>query len=154
MISNITRKTYKAILLFFAVTVLALLCAYNASSTAYLINWEHTVYIDDSVKKQVFLIILSIAMLLKFKESKLYGKLAQEIQNDAFFTRIRFVLLATIFIGCIVWIFCTQFVPGVDEYSVQSIVMQAVNGDFSEFQSMRYMDQYPNQWGIFVISYL
>lgn len=93
-------------------------------------------------------------MLLKFKESKLYGKLAQEIQNDAFFTRIRFVLLATIFIGCIVWIFCTQFVPGVDEYSVQSIVMQAVNGDFSEFQSMRYMDQYPNQWGIFVISYL
>lgn len=70
MISKVIRKTYKTVILFFAVAILALLCAYNASSTACFINWEHTAYVDDSVKKQILLIIFVCAILIKFKESK------------------------------------------------------------------------------------
>lgn len=115
MISKVIRKTYKTVILFFAVAILALLCAYNASSTACFINWEHTAYVDDSVKKQILLIIFVCAILIKFKESKSYERLTKKVQDDTSFIQIRFVLLATIFAGCTVWILSTQFVPGVDE---------------------------------------
>lgn len=154
MISKVIRKTYKTVILFFAVAILALLCAYNASSTACFINWEHTAYVDDSVKKQILLIIFVCAILIKFKESKSYERLTKKVQDDTSFIQIRFVLLATIFAGCTVWILSTQFVPGVDEWAVQDITSRAIRGDFSDFQSMAYMDQYPNQWGLFIVSYI
>lgn len=153
-ISNAIRKIYITIVVAFALVILTLLCAYNASSTTFLINWEHTVYVNDSVFFHVALVVVTLFILVKCSRSASYKKFEKWIEEYEHFQKLKFILLCCIFGIGTIWALSTQFIPGVDEYDVQNIVAQALKGDFSGFSEHAYMDQHPNQWGLFVVSYL
>ena len=144
---------YRTIVTIFFLAIITLICAYNATSTAYLINWEHTVYVKDSIFGNLIAAVGFVVILYFFADSKYFCSLKKATLSEDTFQKWKYRIIISIFLVSSIWALSTQFIPGVDEYAVQSIVREALNSDFHSFEPLAYMDLYPNQWGFFLFSY-
>ncbi len=152
--ADVIQNIYRFLVIGCFLIIITFLCAYNAASTAVLINWEHTVYIADSVKLHLVFIALSVIFVILLKKSGAYRFVCEKLEDDKIFGRCKFFLIITIlFLSCL-WALSTQFMPGVDEYAVQQAVEEVLEGNYDSFAPLAYMDEYPNNWGFFLFSYV
>ncbi len=152
--ANVIQNIYRFLVIGCFLIIMAFLCAYNAASTAVLINWEHTAYIADSVKLNLAFVILSVILIILLKKSGAYRFVCRKLEDDKIFGKCKIFLIITILSLSCLWALSTQFVPGVDEYAVQQAVEEVLEGNYDSFAPLAYMDEYPNNWGFFLFSYL
>lgn len=152
--ADVIQNIYRFLVVGCFLIIITFLCAYNAASTAVLINWEHTVYIADSVKLHLVFIVLSIIFVILLKRSGAYRFVCKKLEDDKIFGRCKFFLIITILVLSCLWVLSTQFKPGVDEYAVQQAVEEVLEGNYESFAPLAYMDEYPNNWGFFLFSYI
>ncbi len=152
--ADIIQNIYRFLVVGCFLIIITFLCAYNAASTAVLINWEHTAYIADSVKLHLAFIVLSLILVILLKRSGAYHFICRKLEDDKIFGRCKFFLIITILALSCLWVLSTQFKPGVDEYAVQQAVEEVLEGNYESFAPLAYMDEYPNNWGFFLFSYI
>lgn len=150
VIKNIYKLSVTSIFLI----IITMLCFYNATSTSYLINWEHTAYVKDSAVMNIIFTLCAVLVAFYIGKSKSYHAMSMRVSQDKEFRKWKRIIIGCTFILSAIWAISTQFVPGIDEYAIQAAVREVMQGDFSSFQHMAYMDQYPNQWGFFLFSYV
>ena len=148
------ERFYKWIIAGLFLIIISFLCLCNAASTSHLIMWEHTICTKDSVIFHIFLIAITIFAISAFKKSKINQGLREYLSDEKEFKRVKNIILCMIFALSAIWALSTQFVPGVDEYNIQSIVREVLQGNLSSFKDHAYMDIYPQQWGFFLFSLL
>lgn len=148
------KSIYRFLIIGSFIFIITLLCAFNAASTAVLINWEHTAYIADSVKLHLVFILLSVLLAVLAVKSGVYRMICHKLEDDKIFGNCKTVLVIAILVLSSTWALCTQFIPGVDEYAVQLAVKQVMEGNYESFAPLAYMDEYPNNWGFFLFSYV
>ncbi len=152
--ANVIQNIYRFLVIGCFLIIMTFLCAYNAASTAVLINWEHTAYIADSVKLNLVFVVLSVILVILVKRSGAYRFVCKKLEDDKIFGRCKaFLIIVILSLACL-WALSTQFMPGVDEYAVQHAVVEVLDGNYESFAPLAYMDEYPNNWGFFLFSYL
>lgn len=147
------ERVYKWSIILIFMIIITLICLYNITSTSHLIDWEHTVYVKDYIFPHILTLVITMALMLYLKKSKLYHKMKNKLSEKEEFRKWKCMIIIGIFTLSSIWALSTQFIPGVDEYAVQDYVRGSLEGDFHSFAHMGYMDQYPNQWGFFLFSY-
>lgn len=147
-------RVYSSVVFTFSAAILTLLICYKVTTTTVLIQWEHTVYVRNSIFLCIGFFLVCMSGLFLFVSSSSYERLKVRLEDDFLFLRVRRILLFAVFLISVGWVLCTQFVPGVDEGEVQYYVYLATQGNFEIFEPGKYMVQYPNQWGLFLLEYL
>ena len=153
-LSKWVEKAYRWVMFFFSAGILTLFVCYKLIATSVLVRWEHAIHIQNSIMPCLIGLILLLAAGFLFASSKAYPFLSGKLKDDRFYFMVRRGLLFGIFLISAGWVICTQFVPGVDEGETMHYAYLAYQGNFDQFRSGGYLQQYPNQWGLFLLEYL
>lgn len=146
----IMKELYRYIIVSVAMAVLLLITIYNAKMTSYLVKWEVTYYVKDSIFINVLSLCAVITFLTIFGRSKRYAALAAKISEDKLFSKLKFVLLLIIFLEAAIWAISTQFIPGVDEGEIQQYVADFMHNNYSAFAPGGYMCRSTDNRGLFL----
>lgn len=152
-VSKIIELIYEHGAITFIIAFLSLIIFYNLCMTSYLVKWEITYYVRDSIIINFALFLLFIIALTGFKKSKYYVKLTNIVEDEDSFNKIRKVFLILIFLTSLFWALCTQYIPGVDEGAIQTFVNDYIQNQYYMFAPGEYMQAYPNNWGLFLFTY-
>lgn len=145
---------YERVLTLFAVSVISLILFYNITMTSYLVKWEVTYYVKDSVWLNLLMIFLFLISLKLLKVTILYHKIDDYISDEIKLLKLKRILLWIIFGIAAIWALSTQFIPGVDEGEIQEYVYQFIKGNYEAFEPGNYMNRYPIQRGYFLFVYI
>ena len=140
----------------FAAVLLTLITYYNAKMTAVFVDWEVVWYIADRPWLHVLLFLLLVGSLCLFQRTETARRINRWLENDRHYRVLRCTLLAAIVAVAALWVICTQFTPGVDEYEMQEYVYEYLHGDYSAFRNtfdnnwLPDMARYANNRGLFL----
>lgn len=146
----VIRNLYRYVSVSAVLAVLLLITVYNAKMTSYLVKWEVTYYVRDSVFINLLSVCFVVIFLQLFRCSKMYAALKDKIENDNYFSKIKFILLLIIFFLAAFWAISTQFIPGVDEGEIQQFVSDFMRKDYSMFAPGGYMCRSADNRGLFL----
>lgn len=144
-------ELYRYVVVTAAAAVLLLIAVYNAKMTSYLVKWEVTYYVKDSIWVNLLSVCVVVAFLLLFRRSKAYGVLTEKLSDDSVFSKVKLAMLLVIFAEAAFWAVSTQFIPGVDEGEIQQFVSDFMREkDFSMFAPGGYMGRSADNRGLFL----
>lgn len=150
---NFCERTI-AIIFFIIAAFLLVLSIYNTSAISVSYD-EYTYFIKDNYIRNIFIILLFIIALFVLSKLKITKSLIKRINNDnKLFAKLKYISFGVVFLLTIYWIITAWFWPEADQWSVQQIVVEMRNGDFSSFVGSGYLARYPFQSGIVLLSYL
>lgn len=150
LIKKPISNLYRYVIVSAAMAVLLLIAVYNAKMTAYLVKWEVTYYVEDSIFINLLSLCAVIVFLMVCRHTRLYKAMADKIAEDSFFSNIKLVLLLVIFSEAAFWAISTQFIPGVDEGEIQQFVSDFMRKDYSMFAPGGYMCRSADNRGLFL----
>lgn len=126
-------------------------------STSMMNSGEHTYLVSDSIALNIvselaFLVIICVLskIFLSYKQKK---SLSADIQNKRM-NKICCILLCTMAALATFFVLTTQRNARADQLSVQTIVNQWIDRNYSCFNQGGYLDRYPNQAGIILVCYV
>ncbi len=134
--------------------ILLWLISLSFVSTSYITKGEHTFYLMDS---PVFLIVILAGALLglnRINKLACIKKIKKELEDEFKFKKVKCFILITQLISTVLWVLCTQLIPGGDQYRVLEAAYGLDCKDYTMFMENGYIALYPNQIGLVVIYYL
>ena len=152
-INKYCEKIYCYIIVFCSLCVLGVISFYNAIMTSYLVKWEVTYYVKDSIVLNILSVIFFILFLFLIKISQLYQYLQNIVADDVKYKKLKNTIFFLIFLIGSVWALCTQFIPGVDEGELQEMLFAFSKKDYYMFAPGGYLDRYHNNIGLFLYEY-
>ena len=145
---------YTVSLFFFAI-ILFLYCI-TAVSTTILIKEKEGGHFFISDHPIITLIVIAaiIAVFVIMKGSRSLNDFIERIKkDDAYFKKVRFIMLGAMGIISLFWVFSTQFIPTADQIKIQNVVNDLRAENYTLFEPGEYFEIYTNQYGLVLISY-
>ncbi len=152
-IGRYTENIYKYVITFCALCIITLLIFYNAAMTSYLVKWEVTYYVADSVMLNVISVLILVSVILYIRKSNLYTHLQNIVAVDEKYKKIKNATLLIIFFICVFWVVSTQFIPGVDEGEILQMISDYSQKNYDMFAHGGYLDRYHHNIGLFWYEY-
>ena len=131
-----------------------------AFSTTFIERYEMPYFLPDSPLLNISFVLIAILASIyiyiykRKKTGRLHGIVIRVEQDDAFFSRIRSVLLWAIWFLISLWVVCTQVPPYGDQRAVLLAAQYMAMGDFTPSGPVGYFYVYNNQIGITMVVYL
>ena len=140
------------ILSFLIVTYLFYLAGFSTSVTN---ASEHTWLIEDSFIRNMFWVILILAVIgIAKAKSAGFRSFVKRLNEDAAFCRkCRRYMLVLLGVICLAAVIVLQKVPVNDQRTVCDIANSMMNHDYYAFERGGYIDEYPNQLGMVLFLY-
>lgn len=139
---------------FFCIGVISLIFFYNMQMTSYLVKWEVTYFVEDSIIKNFLVLGSFLLVLFIANKTHILCKLNCFFRNDKCYKMIKYGLLWLILGLALIWAVSTQYIPGIDEGLIQTYIYRFIRGDASMFAPGEYMNKYPFQWFYFIYAYV
>lgn len=152
-INKYFEKIYCHTIVFCSLCILSIISFYNAIMTSYLVKWEVTYYVKDSVVLNMLSVLLLILFLFLIRISQLYQYIQNVITDDIKYKKFQNTIFFIIFLIGALWSLCTQFIPGVDEGELQEMLSSFSKKDYYMFAPGGYLDRYHNNIGFFLYEY-
>lgn len=112
-------------------------------------------FISDKTALSIIMIVLIPVVGKNLLDSRAVKKFLNRIKtDDVYFKKIRIRMLAVMGIVSVLWVLSTQFIPGADQLSIMNGVYALHKEDYSKFLPGTYFEQYQNQYGILLLSYI
>lgn len=155
---NFFDKLYKYVISLLFLLIITFLCFLSYAGTCY-VSIQYTTdisfFLKDNAFKNILFTLLFLVLLILFSRFGFVKKIINIINtNEKVFVLIKVILLCLIAIIASIWVYGTQIYPEGDQALILDAVEGFKNNDFSLFDSGEYMENCPNQIGIFLIYYL
>lgn len=144
-----------ALLFLLIITYLSYLSYVQTCYVSMQYTTDVSFFLKDNVVKNVLFSLLFLLLIIFFSRLNLVKKIINLVNtNKKIFIIIKIILLFLIAIVASLWVWGTQILPEGDQALILDAVNKFKNNDFSSFDSGEYMENCPNQLGIFLIYYL
>lgn len=146
--------SYGITIIFFAITLF--LCVISAYCTTYITSRdEHSYFLKDSILTNLVFVVVILFYVRLVKKNQYTQKISVKLENNnIFFGKCKKILLLISFALGVIWVTATQYIPGADQYKIQDAVYLFHLKDYQMFFKGGYLDQYQNQLGFFLYSYV
>ena len=152
---ELLRAVYKVVVGVFAAAIFSILIVMSFISTCWISsdNMEFTFFCKDNfIANIVFLIILT-GILFSLYRKDVFEKLAQRLEDDKFFLKLKSGLLVAIFLISFFWVIISQVVPASDQLDVMSVAFDIRKGDYHSLEPGGYLERCNNQTGLVMLEY-
>ena len=144
-----------ALLFLLIITYLSYLSYVQTCYVSMQYTTDVSFFLKDNVVKNVLFSLLFLLLIIFFSRLNFVKKIINLVNtNKKIFIIIKTILLFLIAIVASLWVWGTQILPEGDQALILDAVNKFKNNDFSSFDSGEYMENCPNQLGIFLIYYL
>ena len=144
-----------ALLFLLIITYLSYLSYVQTCYVSMQYTTDVSFFLKDNVAKNILFTLLFLLLIIFFSRLNFVKKIINLVNtNKKIFIIIKTILLFLIAIVASLWVWGTQNLPEGDQALILEAVNKFKNNDFSSFDSGEYMENCPNQLGIFLIYYL
>lgn len=144
-----------ALLFLLIITYLSYLSYVQTCYVSMQYTTDVSFFLKDNVAKNILFTLLFLLLIIFFSRLNFVKKIINLVNtNKKIFIIIKTILLFLIAIVASLWVWDTQILPEGDQALILEAVNKFKNNDFSLFNSGEYMENCPNQLGIFLIYYL
>ena len=145
---TLCKKLYAYIIIIFFVPIVTLLLYMSLTGTVYITLMEQAYFLKDNILKNIAMLILLCGFLVFIGTRKSFEELKKRINHDKkLYCRIRFGLLAFLFVVTMIWVWVSKISPFADAGILHDLSQAYINGIYDDFAGgqFSYIDQYPFQ---------
>ncbi len=154
-LGSVLLTVYKTVIANVFAAIVGVLTVISGFFTCYIDRNEKTYFVQDSVWKNIAILLVALCALYFSKRAKTVQRFLTKIETDKkLFQKFRCILLMAVMGICAAWILTSQYTPGSDQAAIQNAVSFLRSGDYSSFAPDGYLSQNVHQLGLVWICYV